>query len=175
MAASEPPDHPAAHSRSFEHPGRDVADPLQKVGPAADDRYALVLVHLHQVPGEEVGLLSPLGPAQLDDHVAVVVGVARQQKDPQLLLQPFDRLPCCGGLGPPPLALIAARRGQQLLGRGQVVGRGPQRHRGLDHRLKRPVPARHLGVAAVVRDHLGIGQTAGWLHVHDNRAGIRDQ
>ena len=38
-------------------------------------------VHLEQVAGEEVGLLASLGAADLDDDVAVVVGVLRQQQE----------------------------------------------------------------------------------------------
>jgi hypothetical protein len=51
-------------------------------------------VHVEQVLGEEVGLLAPLGPPDLDDHVLVVVGVLGQQQQPQLRLQPGQ-----GGLG----------------------------------------------------------------------------
>ena len=47
-------------------------------------------VHVVQVPGEEVRLLPALGAADLDDHVAAVVGVLREQERPQPLLERFD-------------------------------------------------------------------------------------
>ena len=61
-------------------------------------------VHLEQVPGEQVGLFAPFGATDLHDDVAAVVGIARQQQQPQLLLQPFSPRP------PPVRARRAAAR-----------------------------------------------------------------
>ena len=108
-------------------------------------------VHLEQVAGEEVGLLAALGAADLDDDVVAVVGVAGQQQQLELVVEPVD-----GGLGPldlgpHQLAVVAGRVGVHLPGRGQVVGAPPAGRRARsDDGLELLVAPGHLGVAGLV-------------------------
>ena len=41
----------------------------------------VVAVHVEQHPCEQVGFLAPFGPADLDDHIAAVIGVPGQQQE----------------------------------------------------------------------------------------------
>jgi len=109
-------------------------------------------VHLEQVLGEQVGLLSPLRPPDLDDDVLAVVGVFGQQQDLELVADPGDLDLGLLDLRPQHVAVLALGVGQHLLGRGQVVERPPVGVVGLDHRGQRLVPTG--GVA----HRLGIGQ-----------------
>ena len=47
-------------------------------------------VHLVQVPGEQIGLLAPLGTPDLNDHRPTVVWVSRQQQGAKFALQTQD-------------------------------------------------------------------------------------
>ena len=48
-------------------------------------------VHVEEVAGKQVGLLTPLGPLDLHDHVLAVVGISRGHQLDQLSLQPLGR------------------------------------------------------------------------------------
>ena len=72
--------------------------------PAVDDGEGHV--HVVEVAGEEVGLLTALGATDLNDHVAAVVRIAGQQQQPEPLLKVGDRGLQVGDLGPEFLALI---------------------------------------------------------------------
>ena len=118
----------------------------------------VALVHVEQVLGEEVGLLAPLGPPDLDDHVLFVVGVLGQEQDPQLLLEAGD-----GGFAlvcqrAPDLAVVAARRPQHLLGLRQLVEGGPVLAVALHDGLELLVAPRLLPQGAPVGDHVGVRQ-----------------
>jgi hypothetical protein len=115
-------------------------------------------VHLEQVAGEQVGLLAALGPPDLDDHVALVVGVAGQQQHPQLVGEAGDV-----GLGLVDLGLQQA----PFVGAGivlhppgglQVLPPLPQLTGPADDRLELAVAPRHLLVAGLVGDQAGVGQ-----------------
>ena len=104
-------------------------------------------VHLEQVAGEEVGLLAPLGASDLDDHVAALVGVLRQQQQLDLLVEAGDV-----GLGRVDLAtqqltVVGIGVSVHLLGRRQVVA-GLTELAGARHdRVELLVALGHLGVA----------------------------
>ena len=72
-------------------------------------------VHVEEVLGEQVRLLASLGAADLDDHVLVVVRVAREEQHLQVLLD-------AGGGRLRLLRLVAH---PELLGHRQVVQRAP--------------------------------------------------
>ena len=62
--------------------------------------------HVEQVFGEQVGFLPTCSAAYLDDDVAPVVGVGRQQQDPQLVLIGHDLRLEPLDLGPVLISLI---------------------------------------------------------------------
>ena len=78
-------------------------------------------IHLGQVTGEEIGLLASLGAADLEDHVASLVGVARQQQRLEHLFEAgYTRL---GGVDllTPQFAVVSAGLIEHLSCRGEVV------------------------------------------------------
>jgi hypothetical protein len=83
-------------------------------------------VHLVEVAGEEVGLLAALGAPDLDDDVALVVGIAGQQQHAQLVGEPGDRRLRGVDLGPEDVALVAGGVRQHLLGHLEVGAAGAQ-------------------------------------------------
>ena len=85
-------------------------------------RAGVALVHLEEVAGEEVGLLAALGAADLDDDVAVVVGVLGQQQELELLVEAGDVGLGRVDLGAQHLAVVAVGVGEHLPGRREVVG-----------------------------------------------------
>ena len=108
-----------------------------------------------QVAGEQCRLVAPGAGADLDDHVLVVVGVALDHRQANLLpqlLQPSRRL------GDHRLQLgVVAVLGQQLPCPLEVVAElailGRQRVRALEL----PVLPSDLGIALPVGDHRRIG------------------
>ena len=90
------------------------------------------LVHLEEVAGEEVGLLAAGRAPDLDDHVAVGVGVAGQQQQPQLLLARRDLRLERGDLGPHLVAVGCPRR--------RRASRWRPRGRRWRSRSRRPTP-----------------------------------
>ena len=110
--------------------------------------------HLEQVAGEQGRLVATRAGADLDDHALVVVRVALDHRQADLLLelaQPFGRL----GDQPPQL-LVLAVLGEQLLRPLEVAAQLPPRRDQLVRRLELAVLAPDLGVALAVGDHLGI-------------------
>ena len=118
-----------------------------------------VLVHAVEVAGPEVGLLAALGALDLDDHVAALVGVARQQQlldlgfelgDPRFLLADL-RLQVVAHLA---VGLAA----EQLPGVGEVgVGGIPGALR-VDDRLELGVAAARVAGRAPVARRVDAGQ-----------------
>ena len=80
-------------------------------------------VHLVEVAGEQVGLLAPLGAADLDDDVATGVRIGRHHQLGELGLDGRERVVRRRQLRLGQLAFVARRLGEQLAGR---VGIGPQ-------------------------------------------------
>jgi hypothetical protein len=115
-------------------------------------------VHLVQVAGEEVGLLATLGPADLDDDVALVVGIPRQQQDPQLVGEPGDRRFGGVDLGAEDVTLVARRVRQHLLRHLEVGAARSQLAWALDDRGQLAVTLRHLLEVGLVRDQVGVTQ-----------------
>ena len=105
-------------------------------------------VHPQQVTGEQGRLLATLAGLDLEDDVAVVVGVARDEHPPQLVLGGGQRLLQLGQLGGERRVL-----GRQLAGGGHVVTGGVPRVVGRDGRSQRRVALvqlAHLGGVGVV-------------------------
>ena len=101
-------------------------------------RVGVAEVHPQELVGEQRGLLAAGAGPDLEDHVAVVVGVARQQQHLELLEQP--RL-----VGLEPVDLVARHRRAsrrrrrsiaQLARAGQLGADGLEAPEGLDHRLQ---------------------------------------
>jgi hypothetical protein len=115
-------------------------------------------VHLVEVPGEQVGLLAALGAADLDDDVAVVVGIAGQQQDAELVGEPGDRSLRGVDLGPEDVALVSHGVRKHALGHLEVGPAGAQLARALDDRGQLPVAPGHLLEAGLVGDEVGVAQ-----------------
>jgi hypothetical protein len=115
-------------------------------------------VHLEQVAREQVGLLAALRPPDLDDHVALVVGVLGQQQHPQLAGEPLDVGLRLGRLGAQQLPLVAGRVRQHLARRLQVLLALPQHPGAGDDGLELAVALGHLLVPGLVRDQCRIAQ-----------------
>ena len=155
--------HPGPHPLAL-HRQHDLVVPAQvgRVGAQHLDRPAgaggEAPVHLEQVAGDQVGLLAALGPADLDDHVALVVGVAGDEQHPQLVGEADDGGLGLVDLGPQHLPVVAAGVGEHLAGGRQVVAPLRQLPRPLDDRLDLPVPLGHLLVTGLVGDQVGVAQ-----------------
>ena len=112
-----------------------------------------VLVHAVEVAGPEVGLLAALGALDLDDDVAALVRVVREQEllDPAFEHRELGFL--VGQLRPPGLALGRIGRAlEQLPGVGDVLDTCRHSRVRLDDRLQLLLaPARVAGRAPVAR------------------------
>ncbi len=84
----------------------------------------ITLVHVEEVLGEQVRLLSPLRSADLDDHVAPVVWVTGHQQVAQLRFECHDPCLCGTLLVTAELALCTDGFGRQLASDGDVGLRG---------------------------------------------------
>src|SRR4029450_6354214 len=100
-----------------------------------------------QVPGEQRRLVSPGAGADLDDHVAVVVGVLGDHRTLELGLQLGD-----AGLGG--CDLLVEQRA--AVGRGLLALELPRRRQVLACRLQAPVGAHHLAKLAVALGQLDV-------------------
>ena len=134
--------------------GRRGRHHLERPAPAGGERP----VHLEQVAGEQVRLLASLGPADLDDDVALVIGVAWEEQDLDLLvqlgrpvLQRVDLVAHLVAVGPRQLA-------EHLPGRGEVVGDPSQLVGAVDQRFELLAALRQLHVAGLVGEHLRVGE-----------------
>ena len=90
----------------------------------------------------------------LDDHVLVVVRVALDHREPDLLLELLEAR--AGGREHLAQLGVLAVLGEELLGPGGVVRGAPPLLGQLGGGLERVVLAPDLGVALPVRDHLGV-------------------
>jgi hypothetical protein len=114
--------------------------------------------HLVEVAGEEPRLVSARPGPDLDDDVLVVVRVALDHREAELLaelLEPPRGLGCqAAQLG------VVAVLGEQLARSLEVVGELAVLRR---QRVRLPelaVLAAHLGVALAIGDHVGVGHQA---------------
>src|SRR3954452_23960455 len=113
--------------------------------------------HPAEVAGPQAGLLPARARADLDDHVLVVVRVALDHREAELVLEALD----LGLGGREHLARLGVLGlGQELARAGGVVGRaaplGRERARGPERAGLAP----DLGVAPAVADHPGIAHEA---------------
>ena len=115
-------------------------------------------VHVGQILGEQVGFLAAFGTPDLDDDVLAVVGIARQQQEPELLLDPGHLGLGCVHLGPGVLPLLAPRLGVHVPRRLEVGGGGLEVAVGADHRFQLLVPAGGVLQRLLVGDDAGIGE-----------------
>ncbi len=118
------------------------------------------LVHAEQVAGPEVRLLAALGALDLDDRVAALVRVARQQEVANLGCKVVDAGVLLGDLGLevlPHLAVVLAV--EQLAGGRGVVSRRLPLAIGVDEGLQ-------LSVAPA-----GLAAARGGRRTHRSRAG----
>ena len=124
--------------------------------PAAQGGVALV--HLGEVPGEEIGLLATLRTADLEDDVAALVGVPRQQQRLEFLIETREL-----GLGvreflTPEFAVVAGALGEHLARRRDVLAGAT--HLGPDvHDLRELfVTTREVPQATHVGSDVGAGE-----------------
>ena len=111
--------------------------------------------HPVEVARPQPGLVAAGAALDLDDHVLLVVRVALDHRQADLLLELLD--PLAGAVQFLAHLGVLAVLGQQLLGAGRVVlGAAPLRGQ-LGRRLELAVGAADLGVALAVGDHLGVG------------------
>jgi hypothetical protein len=113
--------------------------------------------HPVQVGGPQAGLLAAGAAADLDDDVLVVVGVALDHREADLLIELLDARAGLGGLLAH-LGILAL--GQELLRALEVAARQPPLGRELGRRLERPVGASDRGVALPVADDGRVGHLA---------------
>ena len=115
-------------------------------------------VHLHEIAGEEIGLLTAFGSADLDEDLLPVVGVLRQHQLTQFRLQ-RRRLGC--GLVDLVLEqslLVALGIEQHLPRRLGVVEPSLVPAERLDHGHQLVVPLRRHAQLVGIGDHLGVGE-----------------
>ena len=147
--------HPGPHGVARQH-GGDLTEAAEIAVRCRHDLHAPALPlgerleHVEEILGEEVGLLATGRTPDLEDHVAAVVGIGRQQQDPQLLLvgghlglEPLD-------LGPHLVTLVALGRRQHLLELDDVVRCAPQPLGHGDDRFELLEPTAEIGKLARV-------------------------
>ena len=137
------------------HVGRvgleDVGLPAHAVGVAH--------VHVEEILGEEVRLLTALRAAYLHDHVLALVRVLRQEEETQLLLQPGDGELGLVDLGAHEVAVVPRGLGKHPSGRFEVVACLAIVAVGEHDGLELLVPPRRLEERARVGDHLVVGES----------------
>ena len=155
--------HPRPDPVARQHE-RDLVEPapLRHVGPEdlelPPHSRCEPLVHLEQVAGEQIRLLATLGTADLDDDVAVVVRVLRQQQQLELGLEPLDVRGGGVGFGASEVAIVAGRVGQHLLRQLEVVGAGAKLAGARDDRVELLVTLRERGVLGLIGEHVGVSK-----------------
>ena len=115
--------------------------------------FGVAQVHPQQVAGEQGGLLAALPRLDLEDDVAVVVGVARDEQPAQRVLGLGEARLEAGHLGGEALVL-----GGELAGGRQVIGGRVPRVVCRDGRRQRGIPLVQLADEVLVAEHLGVGQ-----------------
>jgi hypothetical protein len=128
--------------------------PVQQLGPPAPP-LGVAQVHAQQITGEQRGLLAALPRLDLEDDVAVVVGVARHEEAAQPVAGVFVRLLQRGQLGGEVGVL-----GGEFAGRRGVTGGGQQRAVGVDDLAELGVPAPDRPGARGVGVQAGVGEGA---------------
>ena len=123
--------------------------------------FGIAAQHPVEVAREQARLLSPGARPDLDDHVLIVVRVGLDHREPDLLLELVETL--LGRAQQLAQLGIVAVLGEQLAGPGCVIRGSPPLGGERMRRLQLPVRAPHIGVAALVTDHLGIGHLRGEL------------
>ena len=119
------------------------------------------LVHLEQVAGEEVRLLAALGAADLDDDVAPLVRVLRQQEQLELLgraARPRSRSRRPRSGTAPDRRPRTRATSSLAVSRSPV--RAPQLGTDLDDLLQLVVAAGGVGVAMLVGDQLRVAEAS---------------
>jgi hypothetical protein len=111
--------------------------------------------HPVEVAGEQAGLLPTRSGAHLHDHVLLVVGVGRDHREPDLVLELLEprlrRHEELAQLG------VVAVLGEHFPRALRIRGVGAPLPRELVGGLEGAVRPPHFGVALAVRDHLGVG------------------
>ena len=123
----------------------------------------VALVHAEQVGGEQRGLVAAGAAADLDDRVLLVGGVARQEGDLQLLLEPREQRREPLLLLAPELALLLVARAQQVARVVQRLPRVAEAPSQLDDGFEVRPLARDLRHAPVVGGHVGVPEARGQL------------
>ncbi len=122
--------------------------------------FRVALVHAEELAGEERGLVAARAGPDLEEDVAGVVGVLRQEQHLELLLDGRQALRERRALGGRHLVQLVARRQRfhQLARPLELLPDLPVLLHQSDHRLE--VGQRLLGLAhgAVVLDELGVGE-----------------
>ena len=126
--------------------------------------------HVMQVAGKERGLVAPGPAADLDDHVLVVVGVAVDHRQTQLVLELPQPL---GGIGDHLAQLLVLVVGEQLAGAVEVAAQPAPFARQDLGVLEVVVGAAHFGIALAVGDHLGVRHLA--LELGKTLLDLRDE
>ena len=163
----------------LEHRVRAVALDGERVRAVADrqrlDREAAPLgvagQHPVQVAGPQPGLVAAGARADLDDHVLVVVGVALDHRQADLLLERLD--PLARGLQQRPQLGVVAVLGEQLARALEVVDDAPVLGGQLGGRLELAVGPAGGREPLAVGDHLGVGQLA--LELAEARLDLGDE
>ena len=109
--------------------------------------------HLEEVAREQRRLVAAGAGADLDEHVLVVVGVALDHRQADLL---GELLELAGRLGDDPPQLLVVAVGEQLAGALEVVVERPPARRELVGGLELAVLAADRRVALAVGDHVRV-------------------
>ena len=112
-----------------------------------------------QVPGEQVGFLATFGAPDLDDHVASVVGVTREEQGTEFVFEGGDGGLEVGHLGPELLTFVAIGHLDELAGGDQIVVGGAQRTADGQDLLEFLEPATGGLQLFGIPDDLGVGQS----------------
>ena len=149
---------------------RVLAVALRRAPPSGSPALGVAGEHAVEVAGEQAGLVAARAGADLDDHVLLVVGVALDHREADLLVQRLD-----------PLArAVAISRSSGSLPSSSSSSRAPassstaRRHSAASFAaLEARVRAPDLGVALAVPDHLGVRHLA--LQLREARLDLLDE
>ena len=127
---------------------------LQRLGLEAD-AFGVAGEHPVDVARPQPGLVAAGAALDFDDHVLLVVWVALDHREADLLFELLDAL-ARGAQHLAQLGIVAVF-GDQLLRAGRIVAGMPPLRGKLGGRLQLTVCAADLGVAFAVADHRGVG------------------
>ena len=156
------PLHPVRSALVLEHAVRAVALDLERVRAVAHGQrlyleaapLGVAAEHPVEVAGEQSGLFPAGSLAHLHDHVLLVVGIALDHREPDLLVELAQ--PRFRALEQLAQLRVIAVLGEQLARAGGIVGGLAVFPRELMSGLELPVGAPNLRVALPVPDHLGV-------------------